>query len=89
MGSYVKVTYVALNTDRKPIVSANEFDDLKAGVDEYYGVNKGQAEYLGFTPYYSKFPETYEGYFTYKDGDDIDEVKVYCIDYWPHTIYET
>ena len=91
MATRVKVTYVAINEDR-PIVSASTFEDLRKGLDEYYGVDKKDAECLGFVPHYSKYPDEYEGYYSYqytfRDATLIDVVKVYCIDYFPHTIYE-
>jgi hypothetical protein len=97
MGSHVKVTYVALNEDGKPIMTASEFDDLRKGLDDHYGVGRLDAQCLGFTPYYTKYPDEYEGHYSYsyswivKDEKvtEIDVIKVYCIDYWPHTIYET
>lgn len=97
MGSYVKVIYVALNEYGKPIMSANTSDDLRKGLDDYYAVDRTTAKCLGFTPYYSKYPDEYEGHYSYsyttvikgEEITEIDVIKVYCIDYWPHTIYET
>ena len=99
MTTRVKVTYVAIDAEEgshKPIMSASTFEDLKLGLDAYYG----DSECLGFTPYQSKYPDEYEGYYQYKvkmihSGRDekvteyIDTVKVYCIEYYPHTTYET
>ena len=96
--TYIKVTYVALDKDgNKPIMSAESFDDLKAGLDDYYGCDGRGGECLGFTPYHTKYPDEYEGYYQYKVSmiqyekptEYIDTVKVYCIDYYPHTVYET
>jgi hypothetical protein len=95
MGTRLRVTYVAMD-EYKPILSASSFDAIKEGLDEYYGVDKGQAECLGFTPYYTKYPDDYEGYYSYsytikqydKEITNIDVVKIYCVNYHPHTIYE-
>jgi len=95
MGTRLRVTYVAMD-EYKPILSASSFDAIKEGLDEYYGVDKGQAECLGFTPYDTKYPDDYEGYYSYsyiikqydKEITNIDVVKVYCVNYHPHTIYE-
>ena len=95
MGTRVRVTYVAMD-EYKPILSASSFEAIKEGLDEYYGVDKGQAECLGFTPYDTKYPDDYEGYYSYsytikqydKEITNIDVVKVYCVNYHPHTIYE-
>jgi len=102
MVTRVKVTYIAIETDNdyhKPIMSAGTFEELKAGLDDYYGCNDRGGECLGFTPYQTKYPDDYEGYYQYKvkmihsDRDEkpteyIDTVRVHCVDYYPHTIYE-
>ena len=100
MGTRVKVTYIAMDCDgNKPIVSASTFEDLKAGLDDYYGCDGRGGECLGFTPYQTKYPDEYEGFFEYKvtmflSGKDrepkvyTDTVKVYCIEFYPHTTYE-
>jgi hypothetical protein len=82
--SYIRVTYVALSHYGKPIVTAHTFDDLKLGIDEYFG-----AGHLEWIPYDSKYPDDYEGHFKYKDDNgDIETVKVYCVDFYPETKYE-
>ncbi len=100
MTTYVRVTYVAMDTDgNKPIMTAHTFEDLRAGLDDYYGCDGAGGECLGFTPYHTKYPDEYEGYYRYKvsmihsDKDKapteyIDTVKVYCTEFHPHTIYE-
>jgi hypothetical protein len=35
----------------KPIMTASTFEDLRVGLDDYYGVHKGEAECWGFYPY--------------------------------------
>lgn len=87
----VQVTYIAMQADngRIPIVSASTFENLEKGLDYYYGVDAGYAIKKGFTIYNTKYPDAYEGYFIYECSDgSIDEVRVYCIDYYPHTVYE-
>jgi hypothetical protein len=100
MGTRVRVTYVAMDTDGdKPIMTAHTFKDLRAGLDDYYGCDGRGGECLGFTPYDSKYPNEYEGHYQYKvtmlnlvsdnpPNEYIDTVKVYCIEFHPHTIYE-
>ena len=96
MGTRVKVTYVALNKYGKPITSASTFDDLRKALDEYYAVDGTDAQCLGFVPYETKYPDDYEGYYTYswtsiihnEKTTELDVIKVYCIEYYPHTVYE-
>jgi hypothetical protein len=85
--SYIRVTYVALSHYDKPIVTAHTFDDLKSGIDEYFGDGKDHLEWI---PYDSKYPDDYEGHFKYEDdnGGDVETVKVYCVDFYPETKYE-
>jgi len=98
--SSIKVTYIAIDTDgSKPIVSAESFEDLKKGLDEYYAVDKTDTECLGFNTYITKYPDEYEGYYEYKykmrvrnfttdgfdDVEQVDMIKVYCIEFYPHT----
>ena len=101
MGTRVKVTYIAIEVGEgyhKPIMSANTFQDLKAGLDEYYGCNGKGGECLGFTPYETKYPDDYEGYYTYTvtamdnkifPQTYTEKVNVYCVEYHPYTVYET
>jgi len=97
MSTYIKVTYVALDNDgNKPIMTANTFENLLKGLNDHYGIGKDEsAEYLGFRPYNTKYPDDYEGYYEYKytitqaDGtvtEYIDKIKVYCVDYHPYTV---
>ena len=92
MGTRVKVTYVAIDEGEgyyKPIMTASTFEDLKAGLDHYYGCDGRGGECLGFTPFQTKYPTEYEGYYQYKvkmihSGrdeeftEDIDAIAVYC-----------
>ncbi len=94
--SRIKVTYVAMDSDgNKPIVTAETFEDLKKGLDEYYAVDREAAKCLGWTPYITKYPDEYEGYFVYSykvmhsdhSGleNEEDAVKVYCLNFYPET----
>ena len=92
--SSIKVTYVAMEADGyKPIVTANDFESLKKGLDEYYAVDRTDAVCLGFTPYETKYPDDYMGHYGYSwtminhDIKEtlIDTIKVYCVDFFPLT----
>jgi hypothetical protein len=92
--SSIKVTYVAMEADgHKPIVTAETFDDLKKGLDEYYAVDRTDAICLGFTPYVTKYPDDYQGHYGYKwtmiIRDEkiiqIDTIRVYCVEFFPTT----
>jgi hypothetical protein len=95
MGTRVRVTYIAMD-EYKPILSASSFEELREGLDEYYDVDKGEAQCLGFVPFITKYPDDYEGHYSYsytmkrydEEVTSIDVVKVYCVNYHPHTIYE-
>jgi len=82
----------------KPIITASTLEETKKALDEFYGVPQDtKVKSLGLTRYESKYPDEYVGYFTYewimsinkKEITQSDQLKVYCIDYYPHTIYET
>ena len=90
MRTYIRVTWVAVSQWGKPIATAHTFDDLKLGIDEYFGVGKDQLEWI---PYESKYPDDYEGYFKYEvddfnGGTELEEVRVYCVEFYPYTKYE-
>ncbi len=93
-GTRVKVTWIAI-LDGKPIVSAGTSEDLRKGLDEYYAVDRTDAKCLGFVHYDSKYPDEYEGHYSYSytmilrdvKHTEIDTVKVYCVDYYPKTTY--
>jgi hypothetical protein len=55
--SYIRVTYVAMSPWGVPIVTAHTLSDLKAGLDDYYGIGKDpKAKYLDWTPLKNLFP---------------------------------
>lgn len=92
--SRIKVTYLAVDSDgNKPLITASTFEDLRLALDDYYGVGVSESvKCLGFTPYQTKYPEEYEGYYEYEfpwEGEILkDKVKVYCLEYYPYTKYE-
>lgn len=92
--SSIKVTYVAMDVDGyKPIMTAETFDDLRKGLDDYYAVDRTDAKCLGFFPYETKYPDSYEGQFQYtwthivrdEKFPQLDIIKVYCVDFFPLT----
>jgi hypothetical protein len=94
--SRIKVTYVAIDSDgNKPIVTAESFEDLRKGLDEYYAVDRGAATCLGWTPRITKYVDELEGHYQYSYKvahndhseleDEIDTIKVYCINFYPET----
>jgi hypothetical protein len=94
MRTRVKVTYVAVSQYGKPIVTAHTEKDLKAGIDEYYGIGTDpKTKYLQWLPYESKYPDAFEGTHIYEvddhnGGTELEEVKVYCVEFYPYTKYE-
>jgi len=92
--TYIKVTYVALSQWGKPIATAHTEEDLKAGIDEYYGIGTdNKAKYIEWVPFNSKYPDEFEGHYVYEVDDfngglEFEQVKVYCVDFYPHTKYE-
>jgi hypothetical protein len=89
--TYNRVTYVAI-ADDKPLISTHEFEDLRKSLDQCYGVGNGDSKCLGFYPHITKYPDELEGHFKYEysfnDKKEIDEVKIYCVEFYPHTTYE-
>lgn len=91
--SYIRVTYVAQVYNR-PVVTAHTWDDLVAGVDDYYGIGKDpKSKKIRYTPNDSPYVESFEGYFEYEVDDfnggiELERVDVYCVEFYPHTKYE-
>jgi hypothetical protein len=92
--SYIRVTYVAMSPWGVPIVTAHTLSDLKAGLDDYYGIGKDpKAKYLDWTPHDSKYPDDFEGSYRYEVDDfngglELETVNIYCIEFYPTTKYE-
>lgn len=89
----VKVTYLAMDEENIPLVSAATFEDLRKGLDEYFGIGKDKsAKHMGWFPYETKYGGEYEGHHEYfwMFGDEPmnEKVRVFCIDFYPHTVYE-
>lgn len=74
--------YVALHKEYGiPIASSKKFDTLREIVDEWIGENKSV-----WTPYDCKYPDDYQGSFTYVTEDSTGEkeehtIKVYAVDF--------
>ena len=91
--TYIQVTYIA-QVYNKPVVTAHRWNDLVAGLDDYYGIgNDPKVKKIGWNPYDNPFIDSYEGYFEYEvddfnGGTEIEKVNVYCVDFYPHTKYE-
>lgn len=92
------LVFVAVSEFGKPLVAADSFDNLNLILDEYYGIDRQNpessidpyAKCLGFSPYDTKYPDEYEGFFTYEfranpGGSDIvlekEKIDVYVIEY--------
>jgi len=92
--TYIRVTYVALSHYGKPIATAHTEKDLKDGIDEYYGIGTdNKAKYIEWVPYNCKYPDELEGHHVYEVDDfngglEFERVKVYCVEFYPHTKYE-
>ena len=56
----------------KPILSASSFEAIREGLDDYEGHYS-----------YSYTMKQYD-----KEVTNIDVVKIYCVNYHPHTMYE-
>ena len=87
----IKVTYLACDyEDKFPIISADSFDNLKLALDDYCGADeKNSGKCLGFTPYNTKYPDDYEGYYLYEitspiQGGNVsvceEKYHVYCVE---------
>jgi len=72
-----------LSSDEVLTVQTNK-DNLEVQIKKYFGisdVNKytNPAEYLGYTKIeYSEFEDDLEGYYTFKENDEITRVYVFC-----------
>jgi hypothetical protein len=94
MRTYIRVIFVAMSPYGKPIATAHNEKDLKAGLDEYYGIGTdSKAKYIEWVDNNSKYPDELEGHHIYEvddhnGGTEIEEVKVYCVEFYPYTKYE-
>lgn len=91
--THVRVTWVA-QVYNKPVVTAHTWDDLVAGVNDYYGIGKDpKAKKIRYTTNDSPYVESFDGYFEYEVDDwnggvELERVDVYCVDFYPHTRYQ-
>ena len=70
--------------DKIPILTATTIEKVKQLLDEYMGLppyfEDKDVEYLGYFPYDSSYPDIYEGTYKYRDGDEIQEFGLYCME---------
>jgi hypothetical protein len=63
----------------KPIAASCDWNTLLDLVDDYFGP---ESKRLGWYVSNAKYPDTYVGYFEYKDSDDqIIKIKIYEVDF--------
>ena len=91
-----RAIYVACDfEDKFPIVSSDSFDNMRKALDDYCGADKkNSGKCLGFTPYDTKYPDDYQGYYEYEccskgndwnSGTYIEKFRVYCVEFYPKT----
>ena len=70
--------------DRIPTLTATSMEMAKNLLDEYMGMppyyEDKDVEYLGYFPYDSSYPDIYEGTYKYRDGNEIQEFGLYCME---------
>ena len=70
--------------DKIPILTATTVEKVKQLLDEYMGLppyfEDKDVEYLGYFPYDSSYPDIYEGTYKYRDGNEIQEFGLYCME---------
>ena len=70
--------------DKIPILTATTVEKVKQLLDEYMGLppyfEDKDVEYLGYFPYDSSYPDIYEGTYKYRDGNEIQELGLYCME---------
>ena len=70
--------------DKIPILTATTLEKVKQLLDEYMGLppyfEDKDVEYLGYFPYDSSYPDIYEGTYKYRDGNEIQEFGLYCME---------
>jgi len=63
----------------KPIAASGDWDTLLDLMDDYFGP---ESKRLGWYVSNAKYPDTYVGYFEYRDSyGDVVEVKIYEVDF--------
>ena len=70
--------------DKIPVLTATTIEKAKQLLDEYMGMppyyEDKDVEYLGYEPYDSSYPDIYEGTYKYRDGNEIQEFGLYCME---------
>lgn len=78
------IYFVNDREDKIPVLTATTVEKVKQLLDEYMGLppyfEDKDVEYLGYFPYDSKYPDIYEGTYKYRDGDEIQEFGLYCME---------
>ena len=78
------IYFVNDREDKIPVLTATTVEKVKQLLDEYMGLppyfEDKDVEYLGYFPYDSSYPDIYEGTYKYRDGDEIQEFGLYCME---------
>lgn len=78
------IYFVNDREDKIPVLTATTIEKVKQLLDEYMGLppyfEDKDVEYLGYFPYDSSYPDIYEGTYKYRDGDEIQEFGLYCME---------
>ena len=78
------IYFVNDREDKIPILTATTVEKVKQLLDEYMGLppyfEDKDVEYLGYFPYDSSYPDIYEGTYKYRDGNEIQEFGLYCME---------
>jgi hypothetical protein len=82
------LVYVAVLKDYDGLTDVmtvqSDRNDLETYVKDYFGISENKhydnpAEFLGYTKIeYSEFEDDLEGFYKFKQDEDISEVLVYC-----------
>ena len=78
------IYFVNDREDKIPVLTATTLEKVKQLLDEYMGLppyfEDKDVEYLGYFPYDSSYPDIYEGTYKYRDGNEIQEFGLYCME---------
>jgi hypothetical protein len=78
------IYFVNDREDKIPVLTATTLEKVKQLLDEYMGMppyyEDKDVEYLGYFPYDSSYPDIYEGTYKYRDGNEIQEFGLYCME---------
>lgn len=88
----MRVVYIALDSDKKPIAASDTIEGIREYLDDYCGATEeynNRARFVNYQPHTSKYPSDYEGMFIYEEclkdddwskGYDTLNFFVFCID---------